>query len=103
MPEACSIVYSQAASFFAKLAKQNLPMIIIGDFNKNPNALPGSFLKSMKELNLKQLIKGPTHNCGNTLDHVYTNLDLNIIKFGILNTLTKSDHMGIFISVKKMN
>jgi hypothetical protein len=103
MPEASSIVYSQAAGFFEKLANQNLSMIVIGDFNKSPTALPGSFSKRMKELGLNQLIDGPTHNRGNTLDHLYTNIGFDYIKFGILNSLTKSDHMPIFISVKKVN
>ena len=102
MPEASSIVYSQAACFFGKLAKQKLPMVVMGDFNKNPTALPGSFSKRMKELGLNQLIDGPTHNRGNTLDHIYTNIRAEY-KFGILNTLTKSDHMPIFISVRKVN
>ena len=78
-------------------------MKVIGDFNKSPTALPGSFSKRMKELGLNQLIDGPTHNRGNTLDHLYTNIGFDYIKFGILNSLTKSDHMPIFISVKKVN
>ena len=78
-------------------------MVVFGDFNKNPAALPHSFSKKMEELGLVQLIEGPTHNRGNTLDHLYTNVGLDHIRFGILNSITKSDHMPIFISIKKVN
>ena len=103
MPEAPSLVYSEVASFFGIIAKQNISMVVFGDFNKNPTALPRSFLSKMKELGLNQLIQGPTHNRGNTLDHLYTNIGLDQIRFGILNSLTKSDHMPLFISIKKIN
>ena len=103
MPEASSVDYSEVANFLSNLAKQNISMIVFGDFNKNPTALPRSFLTKMKEFGLNQLIQGPTHNRGNTLDHLYTNIGFEHIKYGTLNSLTKSDHMPIFISIKKVN
>ena len=102
LPEAPNTIYERACDYFAQmLAYMDIPMAILGDFNKNPEQLPKIFKEKMKKLGLKQLIKNPTHIRGNILDHIYTNLDPENVKFGILNTLTKSDHSPIFLSVKK--
>jgi len=63
----------------------NSHLIIMGDFNINlmhtsSNKRSGSFdlgkhklLLTCKENNLWQLMKGPTHNNGSLIDHIYTN------------------------------
>ena len=100
LPEAPSLVYSDAMDRIRNLDHSGAALIILGDFNKNPELLPSSFKKGACELGLRQLITGMTHNRGNTLDHVYTNINDEFLRYGCLNTMTKSDHLPVFVSVK---
>ena len=101
LPDAISAVYSDAV---AKLTDMNPTgaefMIILGDFNKNPENIPSGFKEGMSNLGMQQLITGMTHNRGNTLDHIYTNICKDGLRFGQLNSLTKTDHLPIYVSLK---
>ena len=106
MPEGSIQVYKKAAELIALVSENADPstkMAIFGDFNKNPENMPSEFSLILQTLGLRQLITHPTHLRQNTLDHIYTNIDSDMIQFGVLNTLTKSDHLPIFLSVKKEN
>ena len=106
MPESSIQVYKEAANLIAIVAENTDPltkMAIFGDFNKNPVNMPKEFTTVMQTFGMKQLINSPTHLRQNTLDHIYTNINSNFIKFGVLNTLTKSDHLPIYLAVKKEN
>ena len=76
--------------------------VVLGDFNKSPSEISNDFGAKLMYKNLRQIIKDKTHDHGKILDHIYTNLDDNQIKYGVLESLTNSDHRPIFISVKKM-
>ena len=76
--------------------------VVLGDFNRSPFEISNDFGLKLMQKNLRQIIKEITHDHGKILDHIYTNLDDNQIKHGVLESLTNSDHRPIFISVKKM-
>merc|ERR1712002_142999 len=75
-------------------------MIIMGDFNRHPNKMK-DFMKHLTEFQIEQKIVHPTHDQSGTLDHIYTNIHADDIRCGVLNTLTKTDHRPIYISIKK--
>ena len=81
-------------------SKSSDPIIIMGDLNKNPADMCSSFMRLARKLNLSQIITVPTHIQGNTLDHVWTNLNSNMIYANTFETLTRSDHLPVFIAVK---
>ena len=101
LPDATSAVYCDAV---AKLTDLNPTgaglMFVMGDFNKNPENIPSGFKQRMSNLGLQQIISGMTHNRGNTLDHIYTNVCKDDLKYGRLNSLTKTDHLPIYVSLK---
>ena len=101
LPDSPSEVYIDALDKIRTIHSPEIPLILMGDFNKNPNMLPSAFTEGLKEFCLRQLIRNKTHNRGNILDHIYTNIADDFLKYGILNTLTKSDHIPVFISIKK--
>ena len=63
-------------------------------------AIPSGLKEGMSNLGMQQLITGMTHNRGNTLDHIYTNICKDGLRFGQLNSLTKTDHLPIYVSLK---
>ena len=82
-------------------------LVILGDFNiavqdlNNPDSL--AFYDTMEALRLVQHIDKPTHQLGNTLDHIYTeSLDRLGIQHAFIG-LYISDHrlVGIEINMKK--
>ena len=82
-------------------------LVILGDFNipiqdlNNPDSL--AFKDTMEALGLVQHITQPTHQLGNTLDHIYTeSLDPLGVSFAFISTYI-SDHrlIGIEINTKK--
>ena len=101
LPDAISAVYSDAVAKLTDLNPSGAEfMIIMGDFNKNPENIPSGFKEGMSNLGMQQLITGMTHNRGNTLDHIYTNICKDGLRFGQLNSLTKTDHLPIYVSLK---
>ena len=81
-------------------------LVILGDFNvavqdlNNPDSL--AFKDTMEALGLVQHIDQPTHQLGNTLDHIYTE---SIDTLGISHAFTSnyiSDHrmVGIELNIK---
>ena len=82
-------------------------LVILGDFNvavqdlNNPDSL--AFYNTMEALGLVQHIDKPTHQLGNTLDHIYTE---SLDQLGVQHVFIGpylSDHrlVGIEINVKK--
>ena len=82
-------------------------LVILGDFNvavqdlNNPDSL--AFYDTMEALGLIQHIDKPTHQLGNTLDHIYTE---SLDQLGVQHTFIGifiSDHriVGIEINMKK--
>ena len=99
LPNSTGKIYEESLDFIFSNACQNL--IILGDFNKNPNDLTKKIQGEFKKRNMSQLIKEPSHLLGNILDHIYCNLDQSLIaSSGILSNLTKSDHYPIYLSLR---
>ena len=82
-------------------------LVILGDFNiavqdlNNPDSL--AFYDTMEALGLVQQIDKPTHQLGNTLDHIYTeSLDQLGVQHAFIGSYI-SDHrlVGIEINSKK--
>ena len=82
-------------------------LVILGDFNvavqdlNNPDSI--AFYNTMEALGLVQHIDKPTHQLGNTLDHIYTeSLDQLGVQHAFIGPYL-SDHrlVGIEINVKK--
>ena len=101
LPDATAAVYCDAVAKLTDLNPTGAElMFVMGDFNKNPENIPAAFKQRMFNLGLQQLISGMTHNRGNTLDHLYTNVCKDSLKYGRLNSLTKTDHLPIYVSLK---
>ena len=82
-------------------------LIILGDFNistenvSNPDAV--IFNNTMAALGLQQHIKGPTHKAGNTLDLIFSQLEMQLT---VTNTATHgfvSDHCMVSIELSLKN
>jgi DNA-directed RNA polymerase len=80
-------------------------VIILGDFNIDfLNPINKSWLRSMKDKNLTQLIKCPTRisqTSSSCIDHIYSNKIKNISSSGVLD-INLSDHKAIYVS-RKLN
>ena len=82
-------------------------LVLLGDFNipiqdlNKPDSL--AFIDTMEALGLVQHIDKPTHQLGNTLDHIYTeSLDTLGVSHTFISTYI-SDHrlVGIELNTKK--
>ena len=78
-------------------------LVILGDFNvavqdlNNPDSL--AFYDTMEALGLVQHIDKPTHQLGNTLDHIYTeSLDQLGIQHAFIGSYI-SDHRLVGIEI----
>ena len=84
-----------------QLIDNNKPTVIIGDFNDNYSE-ECQIAKNLKVLDFNQLIQEPTHDKGNTIDHVYVNKLLrNRGIFYEQNPAYYSDHDVISLYVTK--
>ena len=70
----------------------------MGDFNRPPCKLQKCF-SSKLGTGVFQAINEPTHNQGGTIDLVFSNIEQATC--GVLDSLTKTDHRPIFISIPK--
>ena len=90
------------------LHNNRFELIISGDFNidyaKNRNPDRRALKELADDLNLTQLISTPTrvtNKCKSTIDLIFTNIDKDKIKrSGVLDIII-SDHLPIFINVKR--
>ena len=71
----------------------------MGDFNRSPDKLQKCFSDILGLTNVDQKIKEATHNQSGILDLIFTNIDSVIC--GVLDSLTKTDHRPIFVSIPK--
>ena len=78
--------------------KNNL--IILGDFNLNPNSL--LFKNILNDLNLKQHIFDPTHSKGNTLDLVITRNSQIKIHTNVGPIITNHNIINIYLNLIKL-
>jgi hypothetical protein len=76
---------------FADLERPN---VICGNFNISPN---NSLFSSLKPLGYDQFVKFPTHDKGNVLDHLYTNVK-NVEYF--IHSLNFTDHDAILSIIR---
>ena len=76
--------------------------VVLGDFNKSPSEINDVFGAKLMQKNLRQIISETTHDHGKKLDHIYTTFPENQIKYGVLESLTTTDHRPIFVSIKKV-
>ena len=79
-------------------------LVILGDFNvaiqdlNNPDSI--AFYNTMEALGLVQHIGKPTHQLGNTLDHIYTeSLDQLGVQHAFIGPYL-SDHRLVGIEIK---
>ena len=77
--------------------KNNL--IILGDFNLNPNSL--TFKNILNDLNLKQHIIDPTHSKGNTLDLVITRNSQNKLHTNVGPIITDHNIINLYLNLIK--
>ena len=99
LPNATDDIYVQMANFYKDLInKFKCKFVIMGDFNRPPSKLHKCF-QSKLGMNVVQKINVPTHNQGGTIDLIFTNI--KEANCGILDSLTKTDHRPIFISIPK--
>ena len=98
LPSSTNTIYRNVASYLKSLIQGN-EFVIMGDFNRNPERLQDSFGKVLGVDCNDQKINVATHNLDGTIDLIYTNIDN--AKCGVLNSLTKTDHRPIFISIPK--
>ena len=99
-------------SYIKKLAAlKNIGKItLVGDLNLNgiswPNGLTkigleNKFLNTFDDVGFKQLVKGPTHRLGNTLDLILNNSVNDVSNVHILNenVVCNSDHFAISFNI----
>ena len=87
------------AESLQSLLESRLNQVIIGDFNfdtKENNPLT----RFMTEKNWHQMVEGPTHEAGRTIDHLYASTDF--MKCIELNVMFKyyTDHAALQIKFK---
>ena len=99
LPNAVNHVYeSLAKELKGLMGNDGLKYVIMGDFNRNPSQLR-CFKTILKLDDDDQKIEEPTHNQNGMLDLVYTNI--HCATCGVLDSLTKTDHRPIFVSIPK--
>ena len=99
LPNCRNHVYESVAKELKSLiCNKDIKYIIMGDFNRNPNQLK-CFLSILKLQNKDQKIKQPTHDQNGVIDLIFSNIEC--ATYGVLNSLTKSDHRPIHVSVPK--
>ena len=98
LPNSRNFVYESVAKELKSLICKDIKYVIMGDFNRNPNQLK-CFQSILKLQNKHQKIKQPTHDQNGVIDLIYSNIEC--ATYGVLNSLTKSDHRPIFMSVPK--
>ena len=78
-------------------------LVILGDFNIHVNQILNSstvhFSDILSSFNLKQLVNGPTHKLGNTLDLIVANTDETDIHDINVDFNNSSDHAYIFFRI----
>ena len=107
----CYILPNSPNEIYISLAKEietsffqnDSKLIVLGDFNKEPKMIDNIFGNTLRKLGINQLIESVTHDQGHILDHVYTNIDKDFVKCGILDSITNTDHRPIFVSIRKNN
>ena len=99
VPNCPNTVYEKVMDFVEQHCDSS-DDIVMGDFNRNPTEMSRSFKTSAKKLHLIQHIQVPTHIQKNILDHIWTNLDSNLIYANTFSTLVRSDHQPIFLAVR---
>ena len=98
LPSSSNAIYENLALYLKTLVDGN-PFVIMGDFNRNPNDLEHCFNEVLGVVGNDQKINVATHNLDGTIDLIYTNI--KNARCGVLNSLTKTDHRPIFISIPK--
>ena len=78
-------------------------LIILGDFNIHVNEILNAtslqFQDILASFSMRQLVDGPTHELGNTLDLIVANTDETEIKDINVDFSSKSDHAYIFFKL----
>ena len=98
--------FRDLVEFLTSLSQEENNLIIIGDFNlpdicwtslTGSSSLSNLFCDFVFESNLSQLVSGPTHVKGNTLDLLLTNNENLICQLSVQSTPTSqlSDHYNI--------
>ena len=99
LPNTPDVIYVKAAEYYKNLIRKlGCKFVIMGDFNRPPCKLQKCF-SSKLGTGVFQGINEPTHNQGGTIDLVFSNIEQATC--GVLDSLTKTDHHPIFISIPK--
>ena len=110
LPVLCIVIYrpptrnpvflTTFSEFLASVVLHYDKIMIVGDFNFHVDNITDQaateFLNITESYNFVQHVHGPTHNCGHTLDLVFT-LDLDLDSLSIRD-LVVSDHMCILLN-----
>jgi hypothetical protein len=99
LPNARNYDYESVAKELKSLiTNKDIKFVIMGDFNRNPNQLK-CFQSILKLQNKDQKIKQPTHDQNGVIDLIFSNIEC--ATYGVLDSLTKTDHRPIYVSVPK--
>ena len=100
-------------SYIRSITSKRKPpkMFVVGDLNLphadwlssfSPVPIEQNFINSFSNLSLSQLITGPTHKSGNTLDVLLSNSESSVENVAVLDphSICKSDHFPLTFSIK---
>ncbi|XP_053154385.1 uncharacterized protein LOC128345841 [Hemicordylus capensis] len=97
-PRCTSVSLPELAGVVSEVALGSSRLIVLGDFNVHAEApLVGAaqdFMASMATMGLSQLVSGPTHVAGHTMDLVFADREINDLEVGEFETtpLSWTDH-----------
>ena len=83
-----------------EVVKEEIPVIILGDFNFDTNKAPDIFKAFLYQYDLVQEIHQPTNDYRRCIDNIYTNLPTRRV-CGVSQTYF-SDHKSVWINLQEM-
>lgn len=98
-----SLFLTEFHNFIHSIYVDFIKLIILGDFNLHVNKIlsPTSlqFQDILSSFSMSQLVNGPTHELGNTLDLIIANSEETDIRDIKIDFSSKSDHAYIFFKI----
>ncbi|XP_053151089.1 uncharacterized protein LOC128344612 [Hemicordylus capensis] len=108
-PRCTSVSLPELAGVVSEVALGSPRLIVLGDFNVHAEApLVGAaqdFMASMATMGLSQLVSGPTHVAGHTLDLVFADREINDLEAGEfeITPLSWADHHLVGFSLTALS
>ena len=89
------------ADYLCHINHQELPTILLGDFNENlilESSMSTALLEFLSTLKFTQLVNAPTTDSGSLLDHIYWNQSSENCLVDVVD-IYYSDHNATFLSI----